>query len=277
MTPQEYCEAKAVRSGSALYYSLLFLPRERRAAIVALHALRREVDGVVREIREPAVAQAKLGWWREEVSRIYHGRAQHPVALALAGVTGTYGLDEAQLLDVVEAAQMDLQYNAYPDFDALKAYCRLAAGTLSRLSARVCGSTDERTLEFAGDLGIAFALTRVIRDVGEDARRDRIYVPLHELARFGITSDDLAQARETGDFARLMTFEVQRAEACYENAFAKLPAVDRKAQRPLLAMAAIDRTLLREIRAGGYHVLTQRTSLTPLRKLWIAWRAWLKG
>jgi 15-cis-phytoene synthase len=277
MTPHEYCEAKAVRSGSTLYYTLLFLPEERRKATATLHAFSREVNGVVREVREPAVVQAKLGWWREEVGRIYRGRPQHPVAVALAEAAGNYRLDEASLLDIVEAAQMDLRYNAYPDFDALKAYCVRAGGSLGTLSAHVFGFEDAGTLEFTNDLGVACQLTRIIRDVGEDTRRNHIYLPLHELAEFGVTSDDIAQARETDEFGRLMAFQVQRAEEWHDRAFSKLPPVDRKAQRPAIVMGAINRALLEEIRADGCHVLSQRTSLTPLRKFWIAWRTWLRG
>jgi phytoene synthase len=277
MTPHEYCTAKVLRSGSTLYYSVLFLPEERRKAILALHAFCSEVNGVAQEVREPAVAQAKLGWWREEVARIYHARSQHPVAVALAEIVGTYALDEARLLEIVEAARMDLHYNAYPDFDALKQYCVRSGGTLATLSAHVLGFDDQRTSDVAGDLGVALQLTRIIRNVGEDARRNHIYLPLHEMAEYGVTTDDIAQARETDGFARLMAFQVERTEGCYEQALSNLPSVDRKNQRPLIIMAGINRALLEEIRADGCHVLTQHTSLTPLRKFWIAGRTWLRG
>jgi 15-cis-phytoene synthase len=275
MTPHEYCESRAIQSGSSFYYSFLFLPRDRRRAITALYAFCREVDDVVDEVREPSVARAKLAWWREEVSKIYHGTPQHPVTRALADVVGPYHLEEARLVEVIDGMQMDLDYNAYPDFDALKVYCHRVAGVVGMLSARIFGFEDPRTLDYAADLGVAFQLTNIIRDVGEDARRDRVYLPVHELAEFGVTTDDIVHARETEAFEELMAFQARRAESWYEQAFSKLPPVDRKAQRPGIVMAAIYRTLLEEIRSDGCRVLTQRTSLTPIRKLWIAWRTWL--
>jgi phytoene synthase len=178
---------------------------------------------------------------------------------------------------VIEGMAMDLEYNAYPDFDALKVYCHRVAGVVGMLSAKIFGFADPRTLEYAQDLGLAFQLTNIIRDVGEDARRNRIYLPLHELAQFGVTAEDITQARETENFEKLMDFQIARARGLYDQAFSKLPAIDRKAQRPGIVMSAIYRALLEEIRKDGSHVLTRRIALTPIRKLWIAWKTWLKG
>jgi len=124
---------------------------------------------------------------------------------------------------------------------------------------------------------MAFQLTNIIRDVGEDARRDRVYLPLDELARHDVTVADIMHARAGEGFRQLMQFQVARALDYYRDAFALLPAADRKSQRPGLVMAAIYQTLLAEIRADGSQVLTQRVALTPLRKLWIAWKTWIKG
>jgi phytoene synthase len=275
--PHAYCQQKAVQSGSSFYYSFLFLPEPRRRAITALYAFCREVDDVVDECTDPAIARTKLAWWRAEVARIYHGTPQHPVARALAEVAAPYHLDEAKLLELIDGMEMDLEFNAYPDFEALEVYCHRVAGVVGMLSAEIFGYQDAKTLEYANDLGLAFQLTNIIRDVGEDARRNRIYLPLHELAEFGVTSEDIAQGRETDNFRRLMDFQVQRAQAYYDQAFAKLPAIDRRSQRPGIIMAAIYRTLLEEIRADGSRVLSRRTSLTPIRKLWIAWKTWLSS
>ncbi len=277
MNPHDYCRQKTSASGSSFYCSFLFLAAERRRAITALYAFCREVDDVVDDCRDIGVARAKLAWWRQEIGAVYHGTPQHPVARALAEVVVPYGLEEARLQEIIEGMAMDLEYNAYPDFDALKVYCHRVAGVVGLLSAKVFGYTDPRTLEYAADLGFALQLTNIIRDVGEDARRGRIYLPLHELAQFGVTTDDIAHGRETQGFRQLMDFQVERARRCYEEAFAKLPAEDRKAQRAGIIMGAIYRTLLEEIHADGCRVLTQRTALTPLRKMWIAWRTWAKG
>jgi 15-cis-phytoene synthase len=277
MTPHEYCQEKAAASGSSFYYSFLFLPEARRRAITALYAFCREVDDVVDETSDAGLARTKIAWWRQEVAQIYHGRPQHPVARALSDVVEPFELEESRLQEILDGMEMDLDYNAYPDFEALKVYCHRVAGVVGILAARIFGYTDPRTLDYAADLGLAFQLTNIIRDVGEDARRGRIYLPLHELAQFGVTSEDIAHSRETERFRELMEFQISRAQSYYEQAFSKLPAADRKAQRAGLVMAAIYRALLEEIRADGSRVLTRRTALTPVRKLWIAWRTWMKA
>jgi phytoene synthase len=275
MTPEQYCQRKAAASGSSFYYSFLFLPPARRRAITALYAFCREVDDVVDEISDPGAARSSLAWWAQEIERVYAGQPQHPVGQALAPVVREFGLERALLGEIIEGMRMDLDYNRYPDFATLEVYCHRVAGVVGLLSARIFGHTDPRTLEFARTLGLAFQLTNILRDVGEDVRRNRIYLPLDELQRFGLSVDDLINLRDDERFARLMQFQIERARACYTRALALLPAVDRKAQRPGLIMAAIYRTLLDEIEAGGARVLRERTALTPLRKLWIAWKTWV--
>jgi 15-cis-phytoene synthase len=275
--PHEYCRQKAIASGSSFYYSFLFLSPERRRAITALYAYCREVDDVVDESSDVGVARTKLAWWRTQVAEIYRGTPQHPVARALRDVVGAYDLREAQLQEIIDGMAMDLEYNAYPDFEALKVYCYRVAGVVGILSAKIFGYQDTRTLEYAQDLGLAFQLTNIIRDVGEDARRNRIYLPLHEMAECGVTSDDILNARETDGFRALMAMQMARANHYYDQAIGKLPQLDRRAQMPGLIMAGIYRTLLREIENDGRHVLIRRVALTPIRKLWIAWRTWFKG
>lgn len=277
MTPQEYCQRKAAQSGSSFYYSFLFLPEERRRAITALYAFCREVDDVVDECSDPGVARIKLAWWRKEVAGIYHGEPQHPVARALSEIVGKFQLQEQQLQEIIDGMEMDLDYNAYPDFGSLKLYCYRVASVVGILSAGIFGYRDPRTLQYAADLGMAFQLTNIIRDVGEDARRGRIYLPLDEMQQYGVSAADISQARETAGFKRLMEFQIGRALGFYEQAFAQLPDVDRKSQRAGIIMAAIYRALLDEIRADGCRVLTRRISLTPVRKLWIAWKTWIRG
>ena len=277
MNPHDYCQQKAAASGSSFYYSFLFLPEDRRRAITALYAYCREVDDVVDECSDVAVARMKLAWWRKEVAAAFHGSPQHPVALALAEIAPRYEITEERLNEIITGMEMDLDYNSYPAFETLKLYCHRVAGVVGLLSAGIFGYSDRKTLDYATDLGLAFQLTNIIRDVGEDARRNRIYLPQDELERFGVTVADIAQARETDNFRRLMEFQIERAQGCYRSAFAKLPAADRKSQRAGIIMAAIYQTLLEEIRADGCRVLTRRTSLTPVRKLWIAWWTWIKG
>ena len=277
MTPDEYCQQKAARSGSSFYYSFLFLPPEQRRAITALYAFCREVDDVVDECQDPQIAATKLAWWRQELSRVYAGQPQHPVTQALQAVSREFDLPEEQLQEIIDGMEMDLQQSRYLDFKALSLYCYRVAGVVGLLAAGIFGFQDRRTQKYAHDLGLAFQLTNIIRDVGEDARRGRIYLPIDELHRFEVTAADILNARHTDNFERLMAFQIERAESYYTQALEALPSADRRAQRPGLVMAAIYRTLLDEIKADRCRVLTQRTSLTPVRKLWIAWRTWVRG
>lgn len=277
MTPDQYCQQKAAQSGSSFYYSFLFLPPVRRRAITALYAFCREVDDIVDECADVAVARTKLAWWRGQLAAIYGGAPEHPVAQALVPVVKEFRLPQERLQETIDGMEMDLTLRRYADFAALQRYCYRVASVVGLLSAEIFGYQDSNTLTYAENLGMAFQLTNIIRDVGEDARRDRVYLPLDELARFDVTVGDIMQARESAGFRQLMEFQVERALAFYRDAYAALPAVDRKSQRPGLIMAAIYQTLLAEIRADGMRVLSQRIALTPLRKLWIAWKTWIKG
>jgi len=277
MTPDEYCQEKAAASGSSFYYSFLFLPAERRRAITALYAFCREVDDIADEVKDIGVARTKLAWWRTEVANLFAGHPQHPVTRALAPFVQAYGLDAARMNEIIDGMEMDLTHHRYPDFEALKLYCHRVAGVVGQLSAAIFGYTHASTLEYAENLGIAFQLTNIIRDVGEDARRDRVYLPQDELAREGLTAEDIL-ARKGGDaFVRVMQAQAARAESYYQAAYAKLAPEDRANQRAGLIMAAIYATLLEEIRRDGFAVLEQRIALTPLRKLWIAWKTWVRS
>ncbi|MBL8480650.1 MAG: presqualene diphosphate synthase HpnD [Rhodocyclaceae bacterium] len=269
-----YCQQRAAKSGSSFYYSFLMLPPERRQAINALYTFCREVDDVVDECHDPQIAHTKIAWWRAEIGRIYSGGASHPAAQALVQPVARYRLPMENFMEILDGMEMDLTQSRYLDFKALSLYCHRVAGVVGLLSAEIFGYTDHNTRKYAHELGMAFQLTNIIRDVGEDARRNRIYLPVDELQRFGVKAADILQARYSDEFRALMEFQIERAEQYYERAYAQLPAADRKAQRPGLMMARIYRTLLREIRHDGCRVLDRRTSLTPLRKLWLAWSTW---
>jgi phytoene synthase len=275
MTPDEYCQQKAAASGSSFYYSFLFLPPPRRRAITALYAFCREVDDVVDETAETHIAAAKLAWWRAEVGNLFAGTPQHPVTKALNPHLQPYAISRERLNEIIEGMEMDLTQTRYLDWPGLERYCYLVAGVVGLLAAGIFGYRDARTLEYARELGLAFQLTNIIRDVGEDARKNRIYLPMDELKRFGVPAADILQARDTPEFTRLMQSVAARAREHYGRALALLPPQDRKAQRPGLVMAAIYRTLLDEIERDEFRVLKQRTSLTPLRKFWLAWKTWV--
>ncbi len=274
MTPEQYVQDKAARSGSSFYYAFRFLPPERRAAITAFYAFCREVDDVVDEVSEPSVAATKLAWWRKEVAAAFGGAPTHPVLLALMPHAVRHRIEAHHLLAVIDGCEMDLTQSRYLDFAALARYCHLVAGIVGEVAANIFGRSEERTLAYAHKLGLAMQLTNIIRDVGDDARRGRIYLPLDELKRFDVKACEiLLRDRPWGyseRFSALMRFQAERAHRSFDEAYALLPAADRRAQRPGLAMAQIYRTLLREIEADGFQVLHQRVALTPLRKVWIA-------
>ncbi len=277
MTPEEYCQQKAASSGSSFYYSFMFLPPNRRRAITALYAFCREVDDVVDECQDLQIASTKLAWWRQEVAKLYSGKPEHPVTQALVPVIAEFSVPQEQLLEIIDGMEMDLQQSRYLDFKALSLYCYRVASVVGLLAAEIFGYTDRQTQKYAHDLGMAFQLTNIIRDIGEDARRGRIYIPMDELKQFNVPAADILNGKYSDNFTALMQFQYERAEHYYEQAFAQLPAIDRKNQRPGLIMAAIYRTLLAEIKDENFRVLHQRISLPPMRKLWLAAKTWIKG
>jgi phytoene synthase len=278
MTPDAYCQQKAASSGSSFYYSFLFLPPERRRAITAVYAYCREVDDVVDEVSDPAVAAAKLAWWRGEIDALFRGQPGHPVTRALQPfIAAPYGVTQERLHAVLDGMEMDLRQNRYLDFTSLRRYAHLVAGVVGEMSASIFGYRHAATLEYAARLGLALQLINIVRDVGDDARRGRLYLPLDELQRFGVKAADVLNARYVEGFVPLMRFQAERARAFYREALALLPAEDRKAQRTGLIMGAIYATLLDEIERADFQVLHQRIALTPLRKLWIAWKTWVSA
>lgn len=277
MTADEYVREQAIASGSSFYYAFLFLPAARREAITAFYAFCRAIDDVVDEVSDPGVAATKLAWWQNEVARSFAGEPTHPVMKALAPKAQAFGISEAQLQAVIEGCRMDLQQTRYLDFAALQRYCHLVAGVVGEVSARIFGQSEPRTTEYAHKLGLAFQLTNIIRDVGEDAMRGRVYLPVNELQQFDVKVHEILNRQYSERFAALMRFQATRAQGLYDEALALLPAADRRAQKPGLMMASIYRTLLREIEDEQFRVLHQRVSLTPLRKFWLAWKVQALG
>jgi len=281
MTPEQYVQEKAAKSGSSFYYAFLFLPPPRRAAITAFYAFCREVDDVVDEVSDPSVAATKLAWWAKEVASSFAGQPSHPAMKALMPHVKDNGIEASHLLAVIEGCRMDLEQSRYLDFAGLRRYCHLVAGVVGEVASNVFGRTSTQTVQYAHTLGLAMQLTNIIRDVGDDARRGRIYLPVSELQQFDVKANEILNRKPpfgySDRFTALMKFQAQRAHKFYDEALALLPEEDRAAQKPGLMMANIYRTLLREIEADNFQVLHQRTSLTPLRKLWIAMKTNWRG
>lgn len=276
MTPQEYCKQKTAESGSSFTLSFIFLPKAKREAMTALYAFCREVDDVVDECTDYQVAQTKLNWWKAEIQRLFLKQAQHPVTKALTPIVQQYHLAEEHFQEIIDGMEMDLKFNRYEDFKQLQLYCYRVASVVGLLSAQIFGFQHRKTLRYAHDLGMAFQLTNIIRDVGEDARRGRIYLPLDELAKAGVSEEDILQGRETAAVKTLIEFQIERAESFYDKALNELPKEDIKQQRTGLMMAAIYRTLLREIKTEPEKVLNSKTSIPPFRKLRLALHTYFK-
>ena len=277
MSPEQYVAQKAAASGSSFYYAFLFLPAPRRAAITAFYAFCREVDDIVDDTLDTGVAASKLAWWQTEVAQAFAGKPSHPVMRALIPLATDYAIEEGHLQKVIQGCQMDLEQTRYLDYPGLQRYCHLVAGIVGEVAANIFGRTQAQTTAYAHKLGQALQLTNILRDVGEDALRGRIYLPASELQQFEVKAQDILQRSYSPRFTALMQFQAQRAQQLYDEALALLPSTDRRAQKPGLMMASIYRALLGEIERDNFRVLHQRISLTPLRKFWLAWRVQALG
>lgn len=280
MTPEAYVQEKAAASGSSFYYAFLFLPKPKRAAITAFYAFCREVDDAVDETTDASVAATKLAWWSKEVSEAFAGEPHHPVMHALLPALAALGLQGIvkgeHLQQIIEGCRMDLSQTRYLDQTNLKQYCHLVAGVVGEVAALIFGQQDQSsespTTAYAHLLGQALQLTNILRDVGEDARKGRIYLPVAELQKFDVKAHEVLNAIHSERFLALMQDQAAKAHQLYDAALMLLPADDRRAQKSGLMMAAIYRDLLREIERSDFKVLDQRISLTPLRKFWLAWK-----
>lgn len=272
MSPIQYCREKVRSPGSSLYYSTLFLEREKQDAITAVHAYAREITEVLDECQEVALARIKLEWWRGEIASTFAGRPTHPVARALVPAIASYHLPEDRLLELIDGLDHDLSQTRYSTSVDLRTYCERIGSNVWLLAALIFQYTDATTLAYARELGVALQLTAILRDMGKHARRHRIYIPSEELDRFEVPMADILNGNESGNIQRLVATQIEGIHAQYERALACLPERDRLSQLPGLIMAAIARTTLEQIRKDGCHVLRERVTLAPMRMLWIAWR-----
>jgi len=276
MSPEQYCQEKAIRSGSSFYYSFLLLPSETRRDIIAYYAFCREVDDVVDECNDVAVARTKLAWWRNEIAATFAGRPSHPVGLALAHAIARCSLAEEPFQELISGMEMDLMPQRFDDYDALALYCHRAAGVVGQVSATIFGYSDARTLDYAHELGIAFQLTNIIRDVKEDSELGRVYLPHEDLKRFGVDAAALANGNAAAVFRPVLEFEAQRARELYRSAEDLMPLIDEDSQPALWALVEIYRRLLDRIAARGYDVFTERVKLSTAEKLGILAKGFVK-
>lgn len=269
-----YCQNKAAASGSSFYYSFMFLPLAQRNAITAVYAFCREVDDIVDECSDSIIATQKLLWWQTEIERVFNGTPQHPVGVALSEAIHTYKLQRIWFDEILQGMNMDLRYQGYSTYADLNLYCHCVASTVGMLAASIFGYQNPSTLEYAKQLGLSFQLINIIRDIGEDARRGRIYIPEEQLQTFGIEPKEILQLsiKKPEQLTLLLSAIAQQAHTYRANAMINLAPEDRASQRSGLIMARIYFSILNEIERANFAVLHQKISITPLRKLWVAWR-----
>ena len=279
MLALDYCRQKAAESHSSFLSGFRFLSVEKRNAITVLYAFCRELDDVVDGCTDPNVAQITLNWWRSDLEKVFNNEMpEHPVHQALKDIRVSFDLPKNEFEALIDGMQMDLEQARYGSFDELKLYCHRVAGVVGRLIARILGFSNPKTLEYADRMGLALQLTNIIRDVGEDARQGRIYLPIEEMQKFDVPANVIMQCKPTDNFAKLMQFQVNRARKTYREAMMLLPAADKKSQKVGLIMAAIYYALLNEIdRDGAQNVLTYKIAIPSPRKKRIALKTWLFG
>ena len=280
MQPMEYCRQKARQSGSSFLAGFRFLSPQQKDAMTALYAFCRELDDVVDDCSDRQTARTTMQWWRADLRRVFAAAEmpEHPVCQALKTVCSAFSLQEEELAEIINGMEMDLHHSRYATFDDLQYYCYRVAGVVGRLIARILGYTQDTTLRYAETLGLALQLTNIIRDVGEDARMGRIYLPQDELAQFGVSEASILAATPTPQFAALMQFQFNRARETYRQAIALLPPADKKAQKAGLIMASIYHALLLEIERDGLaNVLRYKIRIPNPRKMRIALKTWLFG
>lgn len=279
MLALDYCRQKAAESHSSFLSGFRFLSVEKRNAITVLYAFCRELDDVVDGCTDPNVAQITLNWWRSDLEKVFNNEMpEHPVHQALKDIRASFDLPKNEFEALIDGMQMDLEQARYGSFDELKLYCHRVAGVVGRLIARILGFSNPKTLEYADKMGLALQLTNIIRDVGEDARQGRIYLPIEEMQKFDVPANVIMQCKPTDNFAKLMQFQVDRARETYREAMLLLPAADKKSQKVGLIMAAIYYALLNEIdRDGAQNVLTYKIVIPSPRKKRIALKTWLFG
>ena len=278
MTPIQYCYTKVKESKSNFTWAFYFISKNRRDALVSLYAFCREIDDIVDNTIDLEVATAKINWWKDEITRLFHSTPQHPVTKSLLNFIHIYELNEAYFLEMLDGMEMDLKFNRYESFKQLQLYCYRVAGVVGILSVKILGFKNQATLKYAHDLGIALQLTNIVRDVGEDARKNRIYIPLNELHLFNVSEDDILGFKENKNVSSLLIHQIERAESFYKSAYEKIPKEDINRQIPGLLMGKIYETLLFEIkRDRPEQTLNHKVILPPFRKMLVIFTCFFKN
>ena len=271
MTPDQYCKEKLNASHSNFAMAFIFLSNKKRKAMNALYAFCREVDDIADECKEYEIGKSKLDWWRVEIQRLFDNNPQHPVTKALLPHIKNYQLNQEYFIEILDGMEMDLNFNRYESFKQLQLYCYRVASVVGIMSAKIFGYKNVQTNKYAHNLGIALQLTNIMRDIGEDARRDRIYVPLDQLKTLNISENEILALTKNEKFIDLINHLSLQAKRFYLEAIRQLPKEDKWAQLPGLIMANIYYILLHEIKQNTpENIVNIKTLLPPSRKFFIA-------
>jgi phytoene synthase len=278
MTPElsqsyAYCERLARREAGNFYHAFRLLPRPQRRAMCALYAFMRVTDDLSDSPGPAETKRAPLEQWRRQLERALAGESSHPLHAAFHHTVRTWDIPREYLHAVIDGVCMDLDTTRYDTFAHLYRYCYRVASAVGLACIHVWGFAQERAKEYAEAAGIAFQLTNILRDLGEDAARGRIYLPREDLERFGYSEECLCQGRRDEQFRALMGFEVERARRYYEAAGPLVGLLAPAGRSVFLVMARTYRALLDAIVRRDYDVFSQRVRLSPWRKLWLAAQA----
>jgi len=272
------CRRVAHKYGANFSVGFRFLPRAKRDAVYASYAFCRYVDDVVDET--PGTSgldvRERIDEWEKELERCYAGSPTRPVTLALADTVSRYPIPQSTFAGLIEGCRMDLMKKRYADFEELLVYSELVATTISTMSLAIFGYRGESALERGRDLATAFQLTNILRDVGEDLDKDRVYLPFDELSRFGVREEDLKAKRMTKEFSELMRFQVQRVRDYYHRAEPLLSLIAPDARRCTCLMGSVYYRVLQRIEASGYRVFGPRLGLSFGEKLGLVVRTYLE-
>ena len=280
---QQHCTDLARRSGSNFYYSFFFLPQERRDAMHAVYAFCHEVDGAVDDPAPGSDPRVHLAHWRADVAALYRqngdggAHSSNPIIICLADHIRRLGIPQEYFDEIIAGVEMDLSINRYATFGDLYQYCYRVASVVGLVCLKIFGARAPESQTYAVNLGVAFQLTNILRDLKVDGARGRIYLPTEDLTRFGYGEQELLAGASTPAFTNLMEFECRRAQEYYRAAEAALPESDRRALLPAEIMRAIYHTVLERIEASRYDVFARRVTLSPPRRVAVALGAWIKN
>jgi phytoene synthase len=264
-------------SNTSFYYSFSLLPRQKREAIHAVYAFCRYTDDIVDEGTDQHNKVVRLRRWRMELGRALRGTSSYEILNQLSATARKFNIPVDHFYDLIRGMEMDLSKTRYETFEELYRYCYLVASSVGLMCRQIFGYRNDSTREYAVNLGVALQLTNILRDIKEDARRGRIYIPAEDLRRFGYAEEDLLACRYTPEFVNLMRFECERASAYFDVARSALGNEDKRFFFAARIMWSIYAHTLERIKRSNYNVFERRISVPGLMKVLIAFRYWLSN